>query len=363
MSREQLKWLDNISQNVFNFVSEMQDDDFSYVRYSFSGDLYTKDDNWGLANLVYATKALDITGNLDKLSQLQKDNLAKSMLGFTKEDGFIYDPILSNPDFKTFLKSFISPARRHRFKTSRENTRRGETKQVFAALNHLGKKPLSPLSDVPHNNEELIAYLDNYNWSTPWHSCAHFAILMFFLKFNDYFFDKNDNDELIKSAVTYMDKMQSAEDGCWYKGNVPLYEKVNGAMKYFTGLHAAGIYDFKYPEKIVDTALSAINDEHACNNFNVVYCLYATYKLIPDYRKDDVEKFLLDRLGIYKEFYFKDLGGFSFKKGKANDVLYYGKVSKGLKEPDIHGTSLYVFGIALIDEILGLGLGFKVPIT
>ena len=363
MGRKDIVWLENIADKVFDFVSRMQEDDYSYIRYSCSGDLYGKDDRWGLANTVYAVKALHITKTLDRLSSRQKQNLTDSFLKFSKEDGYIYDPVISKQSFRALLKSFLSPARRHHFRTYEENTKRGETKQVFAALSHLNARPGEPFRNVPKDSAELTAYLDDYNWNTPWHSCAHFAILMFFLKFNDLFFERNDNEGLIREAVSYMDRMQSPEDGCWYTGNVPLYEKVNGAMKYFTGIHAAGIYDFSYPEKVVDTALSSINDEHACNNFNVVYCLYACYKLIPEYRRAEVEEFLYKRLEIYRQFYWDEFGGFSFKNGRANDVLYSARISRGLAEPDIHGTSLFIFGIAVIDEMLGLDLGLTIPVT
>ena len=358
------KWLNNIKQDVFSFVNEMAENDYSYVRYSYSGDIFSSANNWGLANSVYAIKSLYIIDALKDLTADQKNNLEKTILSFTKEAGYIYDPLISKPSLKAFIKSFITPARRHLYNTHTENTRRGETKQAFAVLHNLNSKPKQPFENLPKNSDETIAYLANYNWSTPWHSCAHFAILMFFLQYNDEFWNRNDNKELIKTAVDFMNKMQSSEDGCWYKGkSVPLYEKVNGAMKYLTGIHAANIYEFNYPEKLVDTALTAVNDEHACNNFNVTYCLYAANKIIPDYRKNEVSDFLLSRLDIYKEFYYPELGGFSFHKGKANDLLYGAKISKGLKEPDIHGTSLFMFGIALIDKVLKLGLNLKIPVT
>lgn len=359
-----MKWIENLKPQLCNFVTSMQADEFSYVKYSLTGDLYNNGDDWGLANTVYAVKTMYISGMLDELDESQKNNLYKSITAFSQGDGYITDCVITKPRLVNIFKSFASPARRKAYKNSAENTRRGETKQAFAALENLGRTPQQPFNNIPTSPDDVIQYLDTYNWSTPWHSCAHFAILMFFLYHNDKFFGKSDNAALIQSAVKYMNSMQSADDGCWYKGkNVPLYEKVNGAMKYLTGIHAANIYEFPYPEKLVDTALSATNDEHACNNFNVTYCLYAAHKIIPDYRKNEIEEFLLSRLEIYKEFYYPDYGGFSFKKGAANDNLYGAKITKGLNEPDIHGTCLFMFGIALIDEVLGLELGLKIPVS
>ena len=47
-------------------------------------------------------------------------------------------------------------------------------------------------------------------------------------------------------------------------------------------------------------------------------------------------------------------GAFSFLKGKANTRYYNATISRGLPEPDIHGTVMFVNGIALIAELLGI---------
>ncbi len=66
---------------------------------------------------------------------------------------------------------------------------------------------------------------------------------------------------------------------------------------------------------------------------------------------------------MYTDYYWPGYGGFSFYKDRANDIYYGKKITKGLAEPDIHGTAMFVWGIALIDKILNLGLNFKIPLN
>ena len=157
--------------------------------------------------------------------------------------------------------------------------------------------------------------------------------------------------------------MQSKTDGTWHEGDVPLYQKINGAMKVLTGFSAVNFFDLLFTERLIDTALSGINDSHACDNFNIVYCLFFTSRLT-DYRKNEIEEFCLNRLNIYREFYKEKEGGFSFHKNRANDNYYGARITKGLDEPDIHGTVMYIWGITLISKILEInGVDFREPVT
>jgi hypothetical protein len=60
---------------------------------------------------------------------------------------------------------------------------------------------------------------------------------------------------------------------------------VNGAMKIITGLIAVDKVDFDYAQQLVDICLRSINDEHACDNFNIILVLnYASKLLNREYR-------------------------------------------------------------------------------
>ena len=172
-----------------------------------------------------------------------------------------------------------------------------------------------------------------------------------------------ESENLIVFADEWIDGLQNKNDGFWYKGDADKKQRINGAMKILTGKAAAGIENINCHEKIIDGCLEAVNDTEACSNFNIIYCLYFCSR-ISDYRKKEIAVFCEERLNIYRKYYFDDTGAFSFYQGKANDYYYGAKITKGLDEPDIHGTVMFLWGITLISKILGIDfLDFQVPVT
>ena len=79
------------------------------------------------------------------------------------------------------------------------------------------------------------------------------------------------------------------------------------------------------------------------------------------YRFTEIQNFAKNRLEIYRKYYFPEIGGFSFLPQKANVHYYEAKLTKGKNEPDIHGTVMFLWGISIISQILGIDkeLGFK----
>jgi hypothetical protein len=132
-----------------------------------------------------------------------------------------------------------------------------------------------------------------------------------------------------------------------------LKEKINRVMKIITGLDVAGKVNFKYLEKLIDLYLSVKSDRHACDNFNIVYVLKYANKLADfNYRYNEIKEFALKRLDIYRQYYYPEIGGFSFLPNKANIYYYGAKITKGLNEPDIHGTVMFLWGVSIIVQIL-----------
>lgn len=357
-------WFKILVPGIKKFLGKMSYDDYSYVNYSYTGDLYNKSDKWGLANLVFAVKILYITGLMDELFLKEKINLINHITKFTHKNE-IYDPIISGYQINDIFKIILGryPVEN---KILIRDIRRAETRQSYAALHLLNHKPRQPYTLIPYSVDEVITFLESFDWSLPWGAGSHASHLIFFLWYNANIlnYKKNEAEASIKACVEWLSKIQSADDGCWYVGNsVSLSQKINGAMKVFTGYHAAHIYDIPYPRKIIDTALAGINDFEACSNFNIVYVLYGATRIETEYRKNEIQDFLLKRLDIYKEYYWPDLGGFSFHKGRANDIYYGKKITSGKSEPDIHGTIMFVWGIAIINKILNLGLDWKIPLN
>jgi len=343
-----IDWVGSLRKKVKIFLDILAEDSYKYIKYSLSGDIYDSSINWGLGQNVFFIKILYMLGLLESIGPDKRDSLIDNIKKFQDSNGYISDPLIIK------LNEF-------RIK----EIRLAETRQSFSALYCLGERPDKPFTNIPYSKKSIDSFLSGFNWRYPWNAGSHFSHLIFFLKLNEKMFGykSNESNDLINYANKWVDNLQSEEDGFWYEGKTTVKEKINGAMKILTGKATAGILDVNNHQKIIDGCLDAINDEEACSNFNIIYCLYYCSN-ISDYRKKEVEDFCYDRLKIYKRFYFEDIGGFSFHKNKANDIYYGALITRGLDEPDIHGTIMFVWGIALISKILNFDfIDFKIPLT
>ena len=360
MNDKNTQWLHSVKDSVADFLKELEGEKRpGFFRYSLSGDYFGEGVKWGLGNSVFFLKIVYTLGLEEKFSAEVK-NAQEYIQSFQKKNGLFYDPIVNFLSKPLQLKSFIrSKNLDDIFGTQ---TKRAETRQSISALGLYGVKPVYEYRDFPQSKEGIFKYLSELDWEHPWGAGSHFSHLLFFLG-NSELDNKN---ELIDFAISWVNSIQNDSDGLWYRGTPNMSQKINGAMKIITGLKAVGKVKFRYPEKILDSALIATNDKHACDNFNVTYVIkYCNEALEGAYRFDEIKEFIYNRLSLYREYYFQEIGGFSFKKKRANRVYYNAPISRGKNEPDIHGTVMFLWGISLIAQILGIDneLGFREFIT
>lgn len=351
------KWLFELKEKVSQFLEQLKGKKISgFFHYSLSGDLYNEEIKWGLGNTVFAVKIFYTLDLMNKLPEEERMEMADFIKSFQKDNGTIYDPLIKR---KTFLKDKLSLLNNWEFNNFwHQQTIRAETRQAISALKLLEKRPGIHYKNFPKKKNEIEKYLDNLDWGKPWNAGSHFSHLMFFL--NN--IDLENKQELINFSIDLVNKLQSPEDGSWYTNNPSLQQKINGAMKIITGLKATNRVYFKYPEKLIDLCLQARNDKQACDNFNIIYVLHYANKMTNgNYRREEIKNFALERLVIYKKYYYPEIGGFSFLPHKANIYYYGAKITKGLDEPDIHGTVMFFWGISIISQILKINdeLGFK----
>ena len=355
----EIKWLEEIKSKTPEFLNSLKGKKVpGFYRYTLSGDLYGEDVRWGLGNTVFAVKAYYSLGILDQLPEAERAAMADFIKGFQQLDGTFYDPLIKK---LTWWKDMLKSIRNRNFVNFfHKATINAETRQSISALKLLNERPHRPLKNIPHTVDGVIDYLKRLDWTHPWSAGSHFSHLLFFLSNSTL----ENKDELIDTAIVWVNTLQSREDGAWYRGNPTLQQKINGAMKIITGLKVADRLNFAYPEKLIDLCLGAQNDTHACDNFNITYVVhYSNMLLNGKYRTDEVKRFALNRLNNYKKYYYPEWGGFSFLPDRA-DFYYYGAIiSKGLKEPDIHGTCMFLWGISIITQLLDLDMGFKEYIT
>ncbi|MGQ4876433.1 MAG: hypothetical protein ACP6IY_20405 [Promethearchaeia archaeon] len=355
---KEIEWIFSLKKKVPIFLKKLKGKKRKgFYKYSLSGDIFGENIKWGLANSVFFLKIM-YTLNLEKEFIEDIKEAIEFILSFRHKNGNFYDPLILILSYPFRIYNFFISKGKYFLKN--KEFIMAETRQSLSSLKlfNINKK-----YDFKLNNEKSIKfYLKNFNWNRPWSAGSYFSHLLFFLKNSNL----ERKEELIDFAINWVNRIQHKKDGCWYTGNPNMEQKINGAMKIISGLKAADRLYFKYPEKIIDNALLAINDIHACDNFNIVYVLkYCNELTKGKYRYSEIKDFIINRLKIYKEFYFENIGGFSFFKGRANSIYNGAYISKGKKEPDIHGTVLFLWGISIISQILNINykLKFKEFIT
>lgn len=350
--------LDEFKDKLLLFLEKMKGKN-GFYKYSLSGDLYDENVHWGLGNSVFALK---IYYMIDSLEKIDLDEIYHFLISFQKANGYIYDDYLHGKVLT--LGKVLRSIKKLRLRNSfRENEKKAETRQSFSAIFMINKKPPLSFHNFPKSEKSIKKSLSSMNWNMPWHAGSHFSHLIFFLsnmkkrypKFFNY-----DANELTNYALEWLNQLQR-NDGSWYIGNTTLSQKINGAMKIITGLNVIG-EPINNPEKLIDLALSATNNRQACDNFNIVYVLYNCAKQLNfSYRQHEIEEFYKERLEIYRQYYYEDIGGFSFYPNRSDNSYYGVKITQGLNEPDIHGTIMFTWGISFISEVLGISkeIGIK----
>lgn len=363
MAQDIREWLIAVKNGIPEFLAAMRGEMVpGFHRYSFSGDLYGEQVRWGLGNTVFAVKSYYSVGGLDTLSKGARTSLAGFIMQFQNRKGMVFDPLVGR---NALLKNMVGAARSGDFRNMFGHlTRIAETRQALCALRILGYRSTRMFTGMPKTVGELRRYLSRFDWSRPWSAGSHFSHAMFFYEYNSHMFNHEPqlHAELISEAERFVNELQSPQDGAWYRGNdVSVQQKINGAMKVLTGLRAAGIMRLRYPERLIDLVLSAKDGAHACDNFNAVYVLKCADEATQGtYRHDDVQRFCFKKLDEYRRYYHPEYGGFSFFPGRSNAVYYGARIARGLPEPDIHGTCLFLWGIAVVAPLLGFGdLGFR----
>ncbi|PLX28266.1 hypothetical protein C0581_02930 [Candidatus Parcubacteria bacterium] len=360
MNMHDIEWLYNLKKEVDIFLNHIKSSRTpGFFSYTLSGDLYSDSAGWGLGNAVFVTKIYYTLGLLDDLSNDQRKGLYDFIVQFQNKDGSFSDPLIKR---KSCVRDKLVAFRKFNFNNFfHTETVRAETRQAISALKLLDPDYIVSYRQYPQTVDAVKGFLEKLDWSKPWNAGSHFSHLMFFLSHGNI----DNKTSLIDYAVEWVNKIQH-EDGVWYTGKPSLQEKINGAMKVMTGLRVANRLDFRHPEKLIDLCLVAANDGHACDNFNVVYVLYhSSIVLQKGYRSEEIKAFAFNRLDIYKQYYHPDMGGFSFFISHSNTHYYGAKVSKGLSEPDVHGTVMFLWGLSIIVKILDLekGLGFQEFVT
>ena len=224
---------------------------------------------------------------------------------------------------------------------------RAETKQAIATQIQINKEFRSSYVSFPKTEEEIKEFLDNLDWSFPWNAGAQLSGICLFIntleesKDLTYFIDRYMHEKLLS-------------DGTYGNKNIKnTSESINGSMKVISGFDWLGI-NIHSPESLIDTCLQHEPMSEGCDLVDVIYVLYMCNKQT-NYREDDIKNYFEGLLPEVEEHFYPEIGGFSYYKHKSQTHYYGLNISDGLDEPDLHGTTLLVWSLSMMFEILGEG--------
>src|SRR4030066_866208 len=89
-----IAWIKDLTKKIESFLNEISENNYSYIRYSLSGDIYKEDIFWGLGQNVFMVKILYMLGLLGDIISEERLNLEKNILKFQDSNGYISDPLI-----------------------------------------------------------------------------------------------------------------------------------------------------------------------------------------------------------------------------------------------------------------------------
>lgn len=339
----------HLKNDVLHFLDHQQSKSYpGYYHYSYSGDLFNPLAHENIAGSIFALKLFYMLGVTDE--HIIKP-LTDRVLSFQKSNGAIYDPSVFR---KSFLRNAVAGLSRGKLQNlDNHEYIRAETRQAYSSLLLHGIIPDRLYTDIPTNPDQIKTYLRKLDWTRPWGAGSHFSHLMFFLSFmhKSGKIDEATFETAKQTALTEITSLHHKEDGAWYIGNPSKLQKINGAMKILTGMLWTDI-KLTHPEQLIDLCLSHTDPIHACDQFNKTLVLrYANEATGNQYKRPEIETWCEKSLMDWQTYFHPEQGGFSFWKGRANERYYGARITRGLNEPDIHGTVLFVWGLSMMAKL------------
>ena len=231
-----------------------------------------------------------------------------------------------------------------------EETIRAETKQAIATVFEVGYRNKFEYIEFPKEGSNINQYLDSLNWNNPWTSGAQFSSLCVFSR------TQLSDSESKKTALylyDYLEKVLNSENGLYYIGNQDnKNELINGAMKVITGLDWLDL-PIHYPEKIIDFCLSSKPNQEGCDIVDIIYVLYKCVNHT-NYKRKIIQQYLEDLKPLIKQHFKEAEGGFSYFTENCQQYYYGIQFSNKNNQADIHGTTLLLWALSMIEEISDL---------
>lgn len=323
-----------------------------YYRYSYSGDYYDERIFWNIPGTLFA---LDIAYVIQHELQYQKEAIAY-LMQFRNKDGYVYSKYIRDRVLPKYIYSQLKKGRIDDLDCKKY--KRAETRQIFRTLLAYNESiTFMPRSEI-RNTSQIVEYLNKLDWSKPWDAGSHLSHLIFYNKLGVRLGEVSEYNYNIanEGIVNFLEQLWDKKNGTWGHNVISSQQRINGAMKILTGIELLDDYEISIDQAIslIDFCLVAEHQQQACDNYNIIYIFSILRSIIGDYRKNEIIEFVENRFIKIMNCYYPDEGGFSFAHNQSNKKYYGFDICKGLNEPDMHGTRLYIWAICLISQILGI---------
>jgi len=345
-----------VKSSVPVFLGSLYRND-GFFSYSRDKDLHSPRLRWGLGNTVFAMKTYGILKAIDKLEPSVKRDCASFIKGFETRPGTFSDPLLHRA---IALKNKLSGLKNLNFSDFFcQKTVMAETRQAFAALMLMGERPSGPFTGVPYSTKSADDYFRRLNWKNTWAAASHLSHLVFFYRYNSELFGYYTPlaGQLTSHCLEKLDSLQDEKEGLWFERSGPDRQKVNGAMKIISAFVLAQRSTIRYPEKIIDylRSLKKAYYYDGCDNLNCMYVLCHAFESTGRrYKANQVAEFCQEALKRYERYFYPAEGGFSFLPDDSPRNYYGLKVTGRFSGPDLHGTMMFTWAVALAARTLGL---------
>ena len=251
-----------------------------------------------------------------------------------------------NEKIKNFIKLLLSLNPNYNYdskKVKLNKTINAESKQAVSTLYEIGSSNNKKINEIYFEGENIINYLNNLDWSKPWASGAQFSSVCVFSKTQNLGFDSE--------LETFIDSIADSNTGSYFKEYPKTNrEIINGAMKVISGLDWLD-KEIHNPKNLIDFCLNNSPILEGCDVVDFVYVLYKCSKQV-DYRKKEIVKLYENILLDIEKLFVKEDGGFSYFINKSQTHYYSVEITEGSNSADIHSTTLCIWSIIMILDIL-----------
>jgi hypothetical protein len=224
-----------------------------------------------------------------------------------------------------------------------------ESKQAIATLAEIGESADRPFTGFPTTPKSLGAWLQSLDWTRPWGAGGQSATMVVFLKTQaPKFLEPGLVTDLLNVCREFFATIADPVTGAYFRGKRPRQgELINGAMKVLMSLDWLEV-EPHYREKLVATCLRRLPSASGCHLVDAIYVLH---QCVRGAAERDVRDYCLRVLEMVKTHSYP-WGGFSFYLRKAQTSYYGVPITHGLDEPDLQGTCLLVWALAMIWRIV-----------